>query len=66
MARPTRENPFVILLVFLLLAAALVYFLILVWEIPSPAETNVQCAVSDLVFQGQDVPEDQLCTPTSG
>lgn len=63
MARPRHENPFLILLIFLALAAGLVYFLILVWEIPSPAQTNVRCPVPSDVFGGQDVPSDQTCAP---
>lgn len=46
MAQPHRENPFLILLIFLILTAGLVYFLILVWEIPSPAQTQVRCPIS--------------------
>lgn len=63
MAQPRRENPFLIFLVFLLLAAGVVYFLILVWEIPSPAEPNVRCDVAYEIFLGEDATPDQLCEP---
>ena len=66
MERPSRENPLLILLLFLAMAAGLIYFLILVWEIPSPAKTNVQCAVPDSVFLGENVPEDHVCRPSPG
>ena len=65
MARQRRENPFLVLLIFLLLTAGLVYFLILVWEIPSPAQPNVRCEVPDEVFLGQGAPEDMLCAPAN-
>ena len=58
------ENPLLIFFILVLLVAGLGYFLLLVWEIPSPAQTNVQCPVSDLVFEGQNVPADQICAPS--
>ena len=68
MARRRRENPFLLLLIFLLLAVGLAYFLILIWEIPSPSQEKVQCPYDNTqglnpVFQGEDVPETFLCQP---
>lgn len=63
MARQNRGNSFLVLLIFLILVAAVVVFLLLVWEVPSPAQTNVQCRVPEEVFSGQDVPDDLLCEP---
>ena len=65
MARPTRENPFLILLIFLILTVGLAYFLILVWEIPSPAQTNVRCEVERQVFTGGGVDPNNLCAPAT-
>ena len=64
MARPRRENPLLVLLIFLILAAGIIYFLILVWEIPSPVQTNVRCEVPYEIFLGENVPDDQVCRPS--
>ena len=60
-----RANPLLVLLIFLILAVGLLYLLILIWEIPSPSKTNVQCRLPDQgahdVFQAQDAPADLLC-----
>jgi len=62
---PRRTNPLLVLLIFLILAAGLLYLLILIWEIPSPAKTNVNCRLPERapydVFQAQDAPRDLLC-----
>ncbi len=63
MARPSRENPFLVLLIFLALTAGLAYFLILVWDIPSPSQPNVRCSVESQVFTGGRVDRDRLCAP---
>lgn len=68
MAQRRRENPFLLLLIFLLLAVGLAYFLILVWEIPSPAQEKVRCDYDNSqglnpVFLGEDVPETFVCEP---
>ena len=63
MARQRRENPFLVLLIFSVLTAGLVYFLILVWEIPSPAQNDVRCAVSRNIFLGQEASPEALCAP---
>ena len=65
MAKPRRENPFLIVIVFLVLTAALAYFLILVWESPSPAQSNVHCTIDPNVFLGTSIAEDQVCAPKS-
>ena len=63
--RNRRANPLLVLLIFLILAVGLLYLLILIWEIPSPSKTNVDCRLPDQspydVFQAQDAPSDLLC-----
>ena len=60
-----RANPLLVLLIFLILAVGLLYLLILIWEIPNPSKTNVNCRLPDQqphdVFQAQDAPADLLC-----
>ena len=60
-----RANPLLVLLIFLIFAVGLLYFLILIWEIPSPSKTNVNCRLPDQapydVFQTHDAPADLVC-----
>ena len=63
MARQNRGNSFLVLLVFLTLVAAVLVFMLLVWEVPSPAQTNVQCRVPQEVFSGQNIADDLVCEP---
>jgi len=65
MPRTSRENPVLVLLIFLILTAGLVYFLILVWEIPSPAQSNVRCEVEREVFIGGSVDQNSVCAPAA-